>query len=266
MPNHLLVFFGTHISTSHCKCRVDCFLETKYTRVMVKLVLYFHDGPLFLAYHFLIGSNGCFNLAGPGDAEISRLEASSTASVCCNHQGRHSKCNDMSCKSDGVNLEQVFKARTQGVLELSPTDEVEGEIIYFQHRLLGNAFSRKRLAGLLSLPSLFFFMCLFLFLCFFHLLFLPPNSLSPRAPRGSFLPSKNKGQDRFNLKLLINFHMFQSKSKGVESCWVGTIKSWLVDLDRMHRINGISSWNVSESKSEAVKMFSSATELLYFFF
>lgn len=197
MPNHLLVFFGTHISTSHCRCRVDCFLETKYTRLMVKLVLYFHDGPLFLAYHFLIGSNGCFNLAGPGDTEISRLEASSTASVCCNHQGRHSKCNDMSCKSDGVNLEQVFKARTWGVLELSPTDEVEGEIIYFQHRLLGNAFSRKRLAGLLSLPSLFFFH-VFIFIFVFLSFAFPSAKLSvPPGPTWLFSSFQEQGSGSF---------------------------------------------------------------------
>lgn len=53
--------------------------------------------------------------------------------------------------SDGVNLEQLVKARKSGILELSPEDEVEGEIINFQHRLLGSAVARKRLTGLFSL-------------------------------------------------------------------------------------------------------------------
>ncbi|KAL5844155.1 hypothetical protein ACOSQ4_010113 [Xanthoceras sorbifolium] len=82
----------------------------------------------------------------PGDGEISRLEASSNASVCCNHQSRHSKCSDMICKTDGVKLEQLVKARKLGVLEVSPVDEVEGEMIYFQHKLLRNAVARKQFA------------------------------------------------------------------------------------------------------------------------
>ncbi|XP_042985932.1 uncharacterized protein LOC122314410 [Carya illinoinensis] len=81
---------------------------------------------------------------GSREREISRLEASSNASVCCNHQSQHSKCNDTICKSYGLNLEQLIKARKMGALDLSPEDEVEGEIIYFQHRLLGNAVARKQ--------------------------------------------------------------------------------------------------------------------------
>ncbi|KAJ4701226.1 putative Phd finger protein [Melia azedarach] len=94
----------------------------------------------------VLSGNDAHDFGGRGDGEISRLEASSTASVCCNHQDRHSKCDDMICDSDGVKLEQLVKARTWGILELSPMDEVEGEIIYFQHRLLGNAAARKRFA------------------------------------------------------------------------------------------------------------------------
>lgn len=90
-------------------------------------------------------------MAGSGEGEISCLDASSNACVCCNHDSQHSKCNNMICKSSGVELEQLVKARKLGVLELSPVDEVEGEIIYFQHRLLGNAVARKRFAGLFSL-------------------------------------------------------------------------------------------------------------------
>ncbi|XP_044510817.1 uncharacterized protein LOC123229224 [Mangifera indica] len=82
---------------------------------------------------------------GSGEGEVSRLEASANASVCCNHHSQHLKCNDMIFNSDGVNLEQLVKARKSGILELSPEDEVEGEIINFQHRLLGSAVARKRL-------------------------------------------------------------------------------------------------------------------------
>lgn len=94
-------------------------------------------------------------LAGSREKEISRLEASSNASVCCNHQNQHSKCSNMICKSDGLNLEQLVKARKMGVLDLSPEDEVEGEIIYFQHRLLGNAVARKQFTGLFLVPLIF---------------------------------------------------------------------------------------------------------------
>jgi hypothetical protein len=87
-------------------------------------------------------------LAGSREREISRLEASSNATVCCDHQNQHSKCNNMICKSDGLNLEQLVKARKMGVLDLSPEDEVEGEIVYFQHRLLSNAVARKQFTGL----------------------------------------------------------------------------------------------------------------------
>ncbi|KAM0971666.1 hypothetical protein FF1_019575 [Malus domestica] len=80
---------------------------------------------------------------GSSDGVISRMEASSHASVCCNHQNKHPKCCDMICKSDEMNLEQLVKAQEMGVLEMSPEDEVEGELIYYQHRLLNNAIARK---------------------------------------------------------------------------------------------------------------------------
>ncbi|GLT41377.1 hypothetical protein SLA2020_154450 [Shorea laevis] len=74
---------------------------------------------------------------GAGERDVSRREASCNASICCNHHGQQSKCNDMICKSDPLDLKQLDRAENMGVLELSPEDEVEGEIIYYQHRLLG---------------------------------------------------------------------------------------------------------------------------------
>ncbi|XWS21574.1 hypothetical protein CRYUN_Cryun30bG0066000 [Craigia yunnanensis] len=79
---------------------------------------------------------------GTREGDLSRLVASSNASVCCSHQSEHSKCNEKSCTSD--DLEQLVKARKLGALKLSLEDEVEGEIIYYQHRLLGNAVARNR--------------------------------------------------------------------------------------------------------------------------
>ncbi|RVW17721.1 Bromodomain-containing protein 1 [Vitis vinifera] len=78
--------------------------------------------------------------------EISPMETSSYVRVPCNHQSQHSTCTEMICKSEGENLEQLVKARNTGVLELSPEDEVVGELIYFQNRLLGNAVARKNLS------------------------------------------------------------------------------------------------------------------------
>ncbi|CAA2933856.1 histone-lysine n-methyltransferase atx1 [Olea europaea subsp. europaea] len=46
-------------------------------------------------------------------------------------------------KCDGVDLDLLVKARNVGLLKLSPEDEVEGELIYYQHRLLRNAVARK---------------------------------------------------------------------------------------------------------------------------
>jgi hypothetical protein len=64
------------------------------------------------------------------------------------------------CNSSEVNLEQLAKAKKLGILKLSPVDEVEGEIIYFQKRLLGNAVARKQFTGpflfRLYLSSFFF--------------------------------------------------------------------------------------------------------------
>lgn len=48
-------------------------------------------------------------------------------------------------------LEQSLKARKLETLKLSPEDEVEGELIYYQHRLLGNAFARSCFTGIFLL-------------------------------------------------------------------------------------------------------------------
>lgn len=79
--------------------------------------------------------------------ETSSLEASSNAGVCCDHQNIHSMCNDL-YKSDEVNREQLLKAEKMGDCKLCSADEVKGEIIYFQLRLLCNAVAREHFTGL----------------------------------------------------------------------------------------------------------------------
>ncbi|KAK8705471.1 hypothetical protein V6N13_049073 [Hibiscus sabdariffa] len=78
---------------------------------------------------------------GARERDLSRLVASSNASVCCSHQCEDSKCNKKSCQSDDLVLS--VNARKLGAIKFSPEDEVEGEIIYYQHRLLGNAVARN---------------------------------------------------------------------------------------------------------------------------
>ncbi|XP_021681430.2 uncharacterized protein LOC110665553 isoform X2 [Hevea brasiliensis] len=102
---------------------------------------YIHKKLLKMQNEQLLKGNVC-ELEGLRVGETSSLEASSNASVCCDHQNIHSMCNDL-YKSDEVNPEQLVKAENMEVCKLSPADEVEGEIIYFQHRLLGNAVARK---------------------------------------------------------------------------------------------------------------------------
>ncbi|WZZ07200.1 hypothetical protein YC2023_093121 [Brassica napus] len=49
----------------------------------------------------------------------------------------------MTTEPDGC---QLAKARKLGILDLSPKDEVEGELLYYQLQLLGTAVSRKQLS------------------------------------------------------------------------------------------------------------------------
>ncbi|WCJ44574.1 PHD finger family protein [Euphorbia peplus] len=72
--------------------------------------------------------------------ETSSLEACPNASFCCDHQNIHQCSID---KSNNADSEQLIQDKKQRVCVLSPADEVEGEIIYFQRRLLENAVARK---------------------------------------------------------------------------------------------------------------------------
>ncbi|KAK4803240.1 hypothetical protein SAY86_001443 [Trapa natans] len=60
-----------------------------------------------------------------------------------NLHSKHLECKSPNCGSGGREIDRLAKARKMGLLELSPDDEVEGEIIYSQHRLLCNINARR---------------------------------------------------------------------------------------------------------------------------
>nr|XP_016470132.1 PREDICTED: uncharacterized protein LOC107792434 isoform X1 [Nicotiana tabacum] len=75
--------------------------------------------------------------------EVSQIEASSSSGICCSQHFQQSTSGDI-LKLNGACLEQLVKASNMGLFELSPADELEGELVYYQHRLLCNAAARKR--------------------------------------------------------------------------------------------------------------------------
>lgn len=51
---------------------------------------------------------------------------------------------------------QLDRARKMGILDLSPVDEIEGEILFLQNRLLESAFANKHRCGIAisAIPSI----------------------------------------------------------------------------------------------------------------
>lgn len=84
---------------------------------------------------------------------MSCWQASSNAGGCCDHQHQHLDCNDVSCNSGGFSPKQQVNKKIGRIIKLAPEDEIEGEIIFYQHRLLANAVSRKRFTGILIVIS-----------------------------------------------------------------------------------------------------------------
>ncbi|XP_052188942.1 uncharacterized protein LOC127799193 isoform X2 [Diospyros lotus] len=80
-----------------------------------------------------------------GDREIAPEEPSSASGICCYQQSQHLSPSDMIPESDGANLKQLVKAKNMGILDMCPEDEAEGELIFYQHRLLCNVGARKHL-------------------------------------------------------------------------------------------------------------------------
>ncbi|KAL1214298.1 histone H3-lysine(4) N-trimethyltransferase ATX1 [Cardamine amara subsp. amara] len=66
------------------------------------------------------------------------LQDTGDHTICRNHQSQSADCGDT--------FRQLSKARKLGILDLSPEDEVEGELLYYQLQLLGTAVSRKQLS------------------------------------------------------------------------------------------------------------------------
>ncbi|CAI0447743.1 unnamed protein product [Linum tenue] len=94
-------------------------------------------------------NSGTSECEGVKELEISGLESSSNANACCNHKSTNSEWNAIVCDNNGDSSGQLLKAAELGVFPLSPADEVEGEIIYFQHKLLSSAVQRKHMTGTL---------------------------------------------------------------------------------------------------------------------
>ncbi|KAL0326260.1 UNVERIFIED_CONTAM: hypothetical protein Sradi_5195300 [Sesamum radiatum] len=84
----------------------------------------------------------------PKDQEASQLEASSSSGLCCSNNSAQATSDGWTFGCNGVNLDQLVKATNLDMLKLSPADDVEGELIYYQTRLLCNAAARKRISGL----------------------------------------------------------------------------------------------------------------------
>ncbi|MQL76261.1 hypothetical protein Taro_008647, partial [Colocasia esculenta] len=59
------------------------------------------------------------------------------------HQSLNSSSANQSCRLDDSKLEQLAVARGLGIMEMSPEDEVEGEILYLQNKLLNTAVTIK---------------------------------------------------------------------------------------------------------------------------
>ncbi|KAI3460615.1 hypothetical protein Pfo_017278 [Paulownia fortunei] len=101
--------------------------------------------------NYVLEKTACNHSAGFRGREVSHLEASSSAGLCCNNHNLQGTSGDWISICKGVDLDQLVKARNLGMLKLSPADEVEGELIYYQQRLLCSAVARKRISdGLVS--------------------------------------------------------------------------------------------------------------------
>ncbi|XP_043712200.1 uncharacterized protein LOC122660988 isoform X2 [Telopea speciosissima] len=83
-------------------------------------------------------------MQSPMGKSISSIEAYGPVNVCCNRLHQPSVCISKNPASDSLKLEQLIKASSMGIMEYSPEDEVEGELIYFQNKLVDLAVSSKR--------------------------------------------------------------------------------------------------------------------------
>ncbi|KAL6492849.1 hypothetical protein OROGR_032608 [Orobanche gracilis] len=81
------------------------------------------------------------------EREASQLGASSS---CCNNDNLQLTSGNWTSRCSEMNLNQLVEAIHKGILKLSPADEVEGELLYYQHQLISNAVVRKHKYDLIS--------------------------------------------------------------------------------------------------------------------
>ncbi|KAK7353135.1 hypothetical protein VNO80_18575 [Phaseolus coccineus] len=77
------------------------------------------------------------------DKKNSGLVESFGASGCSNSQNQNLTCSEIS-KPDAVKKEQLVRSKEMELSEFSPQDELEGELVYFQYRLLQNVVAKRR--------------------------------------------------------------------------------------------------------------------------
>lgn len=85
------------------------------------------------------------NIDGCVEHKFSSTEQPSNVGVCCKDKNDPVSLAENE-KSNGVNLLDTHNAKQMGNLEVCPESEVEGEIIFYQQRLLDNAVVQKRRA------------------------------------------------------------------------------------------------------------------------
>ncbi|KAI4320625.1 hypothetical protein MLD38_034084 [Melastoma candidum] len=91
--------------------------------------------------------NTCENLGSGRGLPVS-ADSSLGANVCCSNR-LSPKGSDISKNGSEEISPELLKDAKMGILEMSPNDEVEGEILYIQSRLLSNAAVKKQFSDVL---------------------------------------------------------------------------------------------------------------------
>lgn len=115
---------------------------------MVKLTAMVNSRFLFLFVMVICSLNtniGFIILTGRVAMHISSEMDTSPTSY--KHQCFHSSCPDASNGASSTDVDLLSKAKNMGILEHSPGDEVEGELLYLQTKLLDNAVAVQRTCG-----------------------------------------------------------------------------------------------------------------------
>lgn len=90
--------------------------------------------------------------ADPMDKVVGNTDSPSPVNQGSDNQDDNPTCTDSDCALDDMKFKKLEMSRKMGVLELSPDDEVEGELIYLQNKLFEHTISSKSYCGP-SLPS-----------------------------------------------------------------------------------------------------------------